>query len=127
MKTKMFVCGGFALASAPVILYSVYRTGYQIVQVASNGVLPTLWQHLTFTVIALVVLSFVVKRPTVAIIAGIAIAAAAMAVVKGSVFWEDDYKVWVYVIGPLLFWSLVLATLTTAVAFLFVERPASWR
>jgi hypothetical protein len=47
MKPRIGIYIGFACASVPLILYSIYRTGYQASQFISNQPLQTLWQAVT--------------------------------------------------------------------------------
>jgi hypothetical protein len=123
MKARTFVCVGFALASVPTILYSVYRAGYQIVQFTPNDVLLTFWQQLILIVVALIVLSFLAMPRGLSFLAGVVVAGAAMALVNRSLAsgW-GDYKLWVYVIAPFLFWTLISAATITAAASLLVKR-----
>ena len=125
MTTRIFVYAGFACTSAPAILYSIYRTGYRIVQFSLNQVLSTLWQQLTLTVIALVVLSFIALPRALGFVGGMLVAAAAIGLVHASFSGWDDYKLWVYVIAPFLLWSFLLAAATTAVASFLFDRKRS--
>jgi hypothetical protein len=123
MKPRIGIYIGFACASVPLILYSIYRTGYQASQFISNQPLQTLWQPLLLVVMTVVALSFVPISRTLAFVAGIFTAAAGMTFVNLSVFsgWSDD-KLWVYLIAPFLFWAFLLAAAITALVSLLFER-----
>ena len=112
------------LAALPCVLYSVYRTGFEVWQFTRN---PIFFQpgavgfqyvmELVALVAIVVFCSFSYSRtgrPTFGILTLVTVAAFLILVGGGAV--PRDYKLWIYIIAPILFWAAALSALVFGAA-----------
>ena len=106
---------GFATASAPAILYSIYRTGYAVYHFVSSDFLGYVWPAaLATTALVAVVQAGMRGGRVLRFASGVFLAAFVSAAV--GVYFQSwwDYKIWVYVIGPLLALALFCSAIISS-------------
>jgi len=99
------------LAALPFVLYSVWRTGYQVAHLFDVRLLVTHYLlEVAVLTTAVVVCCFCYRRKEKRIFSIITLAViGAFLALQATEEHPTDYKLWIYVVAPMFAWSLVIS------------------
>ena len=126
MKRLLHPLSILAIAALPVVLYSVWRTGYEVTQLFDTRLLGThyLWSVLLLSSAVGLCCLFYRKREQriFSLLSGFAVVG--FLALQALEEYPADYKLWIYIVAPTFTWSFIVC-LVVLLFFRVHERRVS--
>jgi len=112
MKRSLHPLTILVAAAFPFVLYSTWRTGYQVTHLFDVRLFSTryIWEALLLTSVVLAC-CVCYRRDARKILSFVALAAiGAFLAFQSAEEYPADYKLWVYVVAPIFAWSITFSS-----------------